>query len=609
MRRRWIVFAFLAAALVALLLLRKAHQPAAADAPAASLTPKKPRVFSQRAVPQRGPVSVAPQSSPAAAAVAPMGAFEGRVVSSLTGVGLPQAQLTFARDEETSAVSADGEGNFRFEPRARGRWFLAAATAKGFLPFAPEWGESPVQLEARPGEVVRGITVALDPAALYEGHVLDQGGKPVAGAAVSLLGGESAVVPLTTRYVTDSSGAFSFSAPDGAVLEARSAVSGVGRAVVDLAVRMSKKLTIRLTPREAAPAFIEGVALDERGQPVEGAAISAQEKLAFAQPPVLARTDGQGRFRLDSLAKAVWMVTATHRGLAPATAEVAAPGNVQLRLVRGGALEGRVTDKKSGAPIQAFTLLVQGQEPQTLSVVDPGGRYRMEGVPAGQLLVSVIAQGHAPVTAKQVSVSAGQTATLDFALGQGGRVTGIVVERGSGKPIAGAEVFVEGLDAVAGVPIRNGTIAGPDGKFALEALEENALAITATAPGHHGRIFSLPRIAEGETAGPVTVELTPLQDGEEPRLELAGIGAVLQKRGDAIWLGQVVAGGGAAEAGLVPGDGIVAIEGAPVGPMSFGEAVQLLRGPEGTSVTLSIVKAPGTGAPMIVSVPRRLVRT
>jgi hypothetical protein len=416
------------------------------------------------------------------------------------------------------------------------------------------------------------------------------------------------VVPVTDRYVSDASGAFSFSAPDGAVLEARSAVSGVGRAAVDVSVRMSKKLTIRLTPPEAAQAFIEGAVEDERGQPVEGAGISAEQKLVFAQPPVLSRTDTQGHFRLDGLAKAVWVVTASRRGVAPATAEVAAPGSVRLRLVSGGVLEGRVTDKHSGAAIAAFTLFVQGVELQTLSVVNPSGRYRMEGLPAGELFVSVIAQGHAPLTGKRISVGAGETATLDFALGQGGRVTGIVVERGTGKPIPAAEVSVAGLDVAAGVPIRNATIAGPDGRFVLEALEESGLGITVTAAGHHGRVVSVPRIAEGETAGPLTVELTPLKDGEEPRLELAGIGASLEKRGEAIWIGQTLPGGGAAEVGLVPGDGITAIEGAPVEPMSLGEAVQLLRGPEGTSVTLSVVKASG-GRPLTVSVPRRLVRS
>jgi len=606
MRRRWPVFALLAAALVALFFLRKRHEPR--RAPDASASPKKTRVVSQRAVSQRPAVTLA-QPPPAAPALqpAPKGAFEGRVVSSRTGVGLPGAQLTFARDEETASAAADESGAFRFEPRASGRWFLAGATAKGYVSFAPEWGDSPVQLEARPGEVVRSITVALEPAIEYQGRVVDEEGKPVAAATIDVLGAEAAVVQSATRYVSDASGTFTFSAPDGAVLEARSPVAGVGRAVVDAMVRVGRKLTIRLTPLDAASAFIDGVVEDERGEPIEAAAISAEPKLAFAQPPALSRTDSLGRFRLSGLEPGRWIVSATHRGLAPAASEVVAPGNVRLRLVSGGALEGRVTDKKSGAPVQTFTLLVQGPQPQLLSVIDPGGRYRMEGLPSGDLIVSVIAQGHAPSTAKSVSISRGQTARLDVALGEGGRVTGIVVERGTRKPIAGADVSVEGLDAAQGVPIRNGTVTGPDGRFVLEALEENALAITATAEGHHGRIFSLPHIAEGETAGPVTVELTPLKDGEEPRLELAGIGATLQKRDDAIWLGQVFPGGGAAEVGLVPGDGILAIDGTPVGPLSLGEAVQLLRGPEGTSVTLSVVRA-GGGVVSIV-VPRRVVRT
>ena len=40
-----------------------------------------------------------------------LGAFEGRVVSALTGKGLPGAQLTFAQDDATSSViaAADGE--------------------------------------------------------------------------------------------------------------------------------------------------------------------------------------------------------------------------------------------------------------------------------------------------------------------------------------------------------------------------------------------------------------------------------------------------------------------------------------------------------------------
>jgi hypothetical protein len=568
----------------------------------------------QRAFAQRPAVTLVPPppGAPAAAQAAPSGAFEGRVISALTGKGLPGAQLTFARTEETASVVAGADGAFRFEPRAPGRWALAAATAPGHQPFAPEWGQSPVQLDARAGEVVRGITVALSPAEEYQGRVVDGSGQPVAGAAISILGGglgTAALVPLDTRLVSDGSGAFRFSAPEEAVVEARREGFRTARARIDYSVRLSHKLTLRLEALGTAAALaIEGTVEDASGAGLEGASVSAERKDRFAQPAVLARTDAQGRFKLADLESGAWIVVASRPGLAPASAEVqAGTSGVRLRLVAGGRLAGQVTDKRTGAPVQSFTLLVRSKELQTLSVIDPGGRYQMEGLEPGVVTVSIVAQGHAPATDRRATIPESGTATLDFALGAGGRLNGVVVERGTRQPLAGAEVSVEGVGPASGVPIRNATLTGADGRFALENLEDAPLGITAAADGHHARILSVAHIGEGETAGPVTIELTKLAPGEEPRIELAGIGAVLEKRGEALWIGMVAPGGGAAEAGLGPGDGIVAIEGALVQPMTLQEAIQLLRGPEGTPVTVSVVKA-GTAGTVTLSVMRRLVR-
>lgn len=103
----------------------------------------------------------------------------------------------------------------------------------------------------------------------------------------------------------------------------------------------------------------------------------------------------------------------------------------------------------------------------------------------------------------------------------------------------------------------------------------------------------------GETSGPATA----------PKPALAGIGARLEKDGDAFLITLVAPGGGAAEARLVPNDRIVAIDGRPVAPMAFAEAYPLLQGPEGTTVTLQVVKwsAP-KGAPIAVVVRRRDAR-
>jgi hypothetical protein len=80
------------------------------------------------------------------------------------------------------------------------------------------------------------------------------------------------------------------------------------------------------------------------------------------------------------------------------------------------------------------------------------------------------------------------------------------------------------------VPIRNETVADEDGKFVLQGLQEAPLGVFASAPDHHARIISVPAIHDGEARAPMTIELSPVQPGEDPRVELVGIGAVLEKK-------------------------------------------------------------------------------
>src|SRR5262249_47389898 len=57
---------------------------------------------------------------------------------------------------------------------------------------------------------------------------------------------------------------------------------------------------------------------------------------------------------------------------------------------------------------------------------------------------------------------------------------------------------------------------------------------------------------------------------------------------DALVVGQVFPGGGAAAAGMRPGDAIVSIDGAPVTAIGFADSIQKIRGPEGSVVRLGV---------------------
>jgi carboxyl-terminal processing protease len=82
-----------------------------------------------------------------------------------------------------------------------------------------------------------------------------------------------------------------------------------------------------------------------------------------------------------------------------------------------------------------------------------------------------------------------------------------------------------------------------------------------------------------------------------------GIGIVIGARENAIVINATAPGGGAAEAGLVAGDTIVAVDGTPVEQLGFPGAVQMLRGPENSTVTVTVQHADGTTT--VVVVPRK----
>lgn len=582
-------------------------QPKATDVP-------RSLAFAPRPIHQQPSVAFQPAPAAARTPSSPNGAFEGRVVSAFTRAGLARAQLTFSRAEEVSAVESGSDGEFHFDARVRGRWLLAAATAPGHQPFAPEWGQSPVVLDARPGEVVRGIIVTLFPISEYEGRIVDMNDKPIAGVAIRIFGAgvaASALVPLQDQYQSDARGAFRFTAPEEAVVEARRDGFTPGRARVDYSVRISRKLTIQLKPASGAGQLlgIEGVVEGPDQNPAEDALVSASSKQKPGEVPVTRRTDAQGRFKLTDLQPGVWRVMASRTGAAPAFAD--APAGItglRLRLSAGGRLSGRVTDGR-GTPITLFTILVESEAPQTASFIDPNGRYEIGGLAPGPAVVSAVAPDHAPSNEMRVTIPQGDApAAADFVLTKGGSLTGIVVERETGRHLGGAKVAVEG-SASSAVPIRNETVANQDGKFVLDGLQEAPLGVFASAPDHHARIISVPAIHDGEARGPMTIELSPVQPGEDPRVELVGIGAVLEKRGDALMIINAIPGGGAAESGLGTGDEILAIDGLLVKPMTLSDAIPLLRGEEGTTIILTVVKAGDTRrVPVVVSVARRLIR-
>jgi len=550
------------------------------------------------------------------------GAFAGRVLSAADRRPIPGAELTFALGGAAASVRSGPDGAFRFEPPLRGLWTLAAATAEGFLPFAPEWGTSPVLLDARPGAEVTGIEIALDPARDYRGEVVDRAGGPVADAAVRVLGagtGEAALHPLRDRYRTGADGTFTFRAPDWARLEARAPGFSPGRATVDREARASRRVRITLSPgEEEETGAIAGLVVRSTGEPVAGALVSAHARGA-GLPVGQAVTDAAGAFAMGDLPAGRYGLEAIAPGLAPGwkRAQTGATG-VRIELPAGGSVAGRVRERGSGAPVAPFVVTVlrrrgMGLEPlRSLAVVDAEGRFAMDGLPVGPAAVVAASPAHAPCRPVDVEVSAGERpAWVELELSAGASVEGRVVDRATRQPLADAEVEAEGMlaESVGAFPLRQRAVAGGDGRFRLAGLPEGLGSLSVSAPGHHSRLLSALPFREGQALSPIEVDLAPTEPGEEPRLEMVGIGAVLDARGEALRVRRLVPGGGAALAGLAVGDEILRIDGRPVAELGFGGSVQLLRGSEGTQVVLLVRRGgEGTRAEATVVVTRTQIR-
>ncbi|HEX8951175.1 MAG TPA: carboxypeptidase regulatory-like domain-containing protein, partial [Polyangia bacterium] len=314
-----------------------------------------------------------------------------------------------------------------------------------------------------------------------------------------------------------------------------------------------------------------------------------------------ALSGADGRFALAALDDATYSVKATTRAEGSAIARDVRAGATDVELKLGAVaaiLRGRLRDG-SGKPITAFTVVawprqgVLGRGPEErATVIDVDGRYALPLVP-GSYVVSAAARGFARAPDRTVEIG-DSGADADFTLARGSRIFGRVVERGSGKPIAGATVAFEGHALGDDIGLQTDVASGADGSFSLEGLPSGRQSLDVQAVGHNGRLLGALLVPEEGALGPLTVDLAPTAPGEEPSTEFVGIGATLSARAEGMIVVNVNPAGGAAEAGLVGGDIVLAIDGQSVEPLGFVGAIQMIRGPEDSIVTLVVKRKDGS---------------
>jgi protocatechuate 3,4-dioxygenase beta subunit len=209
---------------------------------------------------------------------------------------------------------------------------------------------------------------------------------------------------------------------------------------------MEQEIDFELT----AALAIHGRVIDDAKNPVAGAKATATIANPNFRCEQSGRSNGDGTFALESLAKGQYFLSVECDGYTMASrAQVEAGGaDVEITLQVQGSVTGVVVDETSGAPIPDFELFVlqsyKGRSPARgkihQHVHDAGGRFELKNLDPGVFQLQGRAVAFADSLSDEFQVARGQaTSGVRIAMNRGGSVAGTVADK-SGKAVANAVV-------------------------------------------------------------------------------------------------------------------------------------------------------------------------
>jgi hypothetical protein len=164
-------------------------------------------------------------------------------------------------------------------------------------------------------------------------------------------------------------------------------------------------------------------------------------------------------------------------------------------------------------------------------------------------------------------------------------ITGKITDAATHEPIAGASVAVDGAWLEGGDRPRTTTDAS--GAYTLTGLSEGRLTIRVSHDGYEMRTLRGVQGLGGETVQR-DVELSPSDSGSG--VESSGVGLILGVNDKGVFVVMVLPYSSAAQAGLVAGDRVLAIDGTSTENLSLTDATLRTMGPTGSQLTWRVAR-------------------
>jgi hypothetical protein len=396
---------------------------------------------------------------------------------------------------------AGKDGRFRFALSTPEEVSLQAA-ASGYLPgesrFVPKTSTQPTELR-------------LEPAARIAGQVVDEAGRPVAGARLKTGSTmtstmTSTIGPATTMSRGDGRFLFSGLRFQG-TYEIRASHAGFTRASLTTRTPAPGQTAVPVRIVLESGWTAVGRVVDESGAAVAGAELRFFDGSEEVEGWRNAATDAEGRFELRALEPGRIALQVHAAGLSPVRRVVEVPAEPKgerldlgtLQLPAGALIEGRVTDTR-GLPIAAASVWFSEADSaewlgdlagrgEPAAKTDTGGRFRLAGLPAGeQVHLRIEHDGYVPLKVPGVGAPTREALQLEMktARGLAGRVVGP-----DGEPVAEATLTQGGITLTdpsfssSDRPVLAST--DQQGVFRISGLEPGPADLRVTAQGYATR--------------------------------------------------------------------------------------------------------------------------